>query len=72
MEKKSKDCEEYDLLLTRLSECQTPKDARAIHKELKAYGDGMPFRIRHPLLLYVISIINTALAILFAILAIKI
>ncbi|MBQ8399064.1 MAG: hypothetical protein IJX08_03760 [Clostridia bacterium] len=35
-------------LYEKLRKVRTAKEARAIHRELKKYGDGMPFYARYP------------------------
>lgn len=46
--KKPREGRDFEELLDRLRFCSSAKEARAIHKELRKYGDGMPLYDRYP------------------------
>ena len=45
-------------LWERLSVAKAGEEARAIHKELKKYGDSVPFSVRYPNFYIVMSVIS--------------
>lgn len=55
---------EYEELLERLAKATTPKELRAIHKELRKFGDGIPFHSRYPDFAYYLSWIAFGVGIL--------
>lgn len=46
--KKPRRGRDFEELLERLKNCDCRKEARAIHKELRKYGDGLPLYSRYP------------------------
>lgn len=46
--KKPREGRDFEELLERLRFCGSAKEARAIHKELRKYGDGIPLYDRYP------------------------
>lgn len=46
--KKPRRGRDYEALLNRLQNCNSAREARAIHKELRKYGDGLLLYSRYP------------------------
>lgn len=47
-EKKPRRGRDYEALLNRLQNCSSAREARALHKEFRQYGDGLPLCSRYP------------------------
>lgn len=58
----------YKEICGDLQNAKPGKEARKLHKELKAYGDGMVFTDRYPLFFPVISIFVAMMSMMTAIL----
>lgn len=50
-------------LCYELQSATTLEEYRAIHKELKKYGDGLPFHILHPNFPYYFSLVTLAISV---------
>ena len=58
----------YKEICRDLQNAKPGKEARKLHKELKAYGDGMAFTDRYPLFFPVISIFMAMMSMMTTIL----
>ncbi len=57
----------YKEVLDRLAKATTPKELRAIHKDLRKFGTGIPFHRRYPNYALVVSCIAFGASVLFPI-----
>ena len=58
-----KECKTKIELCRELQSATTPAEYRAIHKELKKYGDGLPFRILHPDFPFYFSLVTLVISV---------
>lgn len=61
------DTKKLSELYERLNKARPGKEAREIHKELKKFGDGVPFFYRYPTLPYVPSLVMSITALIISI-----
>lgn len=57
MNDKMTGCKNYAELLEQLRTADSPKELRKLHKELRRYGDGIPFHSRYPNFSFGLSIV---------------